>query len=63
MGYIQITTINADGVTTKDLSQLTDSERLDVELDLVLGATVKLLCTKCHAPIPSGQGRTTCQNH
>lgn len=63
MGFIKVTSINADGVTTKDLSELTDSERLDIELDLFLNAKVNLLCAVCLVPIASGTGKFTCEKH
>lgn len=63
MGFVSITSINADGVTTKDLSELTDSERLDIELDLFLNAKVTLLCVTCKTPIESGLGHCYCPRH
>lgn len=62
MGFIKITTISESGVTTKDLSELTKDERLDLELDILTNAKVTLLCNKCYKPIPVGTGNA-CDIH
>lgn len=62
MGFIKITEINADGVSTKDLSELTEAERLDLELDVYFNAPIKMLCTVCLKEIPSGTG-FQCETH
>lgn len=62
MGFVKITKITEDGVTTQDLSELSESERLDIELDLFTNAPMKMLCTVCRKPIPSGTG-FQCDTH
>lgn len=63
MGFIEIISMNEDGVTVKNLSELTESERLDLELDIVTGNVGGLLCVTCYKPIPSGMGHSYCEAH
>jgi hypothetical protein len=62
MGFVNITKLNADGVETVSISDLSDSERLEIELDLVLGALVEILCTVCDKPLKFGTG-LQCELH
>jgi hypothetical protein len=62
MGFVKITKIDADGVSTKDLSELNDSERLDLELDVYFNAPIQMLCTACGIEIPKGTG-FQCDKH
>jgi hypothetical protein len=67
MGFIQITTVSENGVTTKDLSELTADERLSLEVDVDLALNgleeVKLLCVVCLAPVQVGLGHCYCPRH
>lgn len=67
MGYIEIISLDNDGVTVKRLEELTADERLslEVEVDLVeLGFEESgLLCFECLKPIPSGLGHSYCDAH
>lgn len=62
MGFVKVTKITEDGVTTQDLSELSESERLDIELDLFTNAPMKMLCTVCRIEIPRGSG-FQCEKH
>lgn len=62
MGYLEIISFDADGVTVKRVEELTDAERLDIELDLVSGAPMSLVCFECYKPIPDGSG-SFCDSH
>lgn len=62
MGYLEIISFDSDGVTVKSVSELSESERLDIELDLVSGAPMTLVCFECYKPIPDGSG-SFCEKH
>ena len=67
MGFVTITTFDENGVTTKDLSELTFDERLSLEVDVDLATAglepVQLLCVVCLTAIPSGLGHCYCPRH
>lgn len=67
MSELEITSIDADGVSTKRVDELTEDERIALELDVDLALagmeSVQLLCVVCLRSIPSGQGHSFCPRH
>lgn len=67
MGYIEIISIDENGVSRKNLDELNFDERLSLEVDVDLAlnnfAEIKLLCVVCLVPIASGQGHCYCPRH
>lgn len=67
MGYIQIFTADENGAGWKDFDELTEDEKLSLEVDVDLATAgfeeIKLLCVVCLVPIASGQGHCYCPRH
>jgi hypothetical protein len=66
MGFIKITEITSEGVTTKDLSELTEGEHLDLELDTYFPPkeiVVYLFCSVCKVQFRAGNGYFQCEKH
>ena len=67
MGYIEIISIDDDGVSKKNFDELTEDEKLSLEVDVDLATAgfeeIKLLCVVCLVPIASGQGHCYCPRH
>jgi hypothetical protein len=67
MGFIEIITIDEDGVTKKNFDELTEDEKLSLEVDVDLALNgfekVQLLCVVCLVPIQSGLGHCYCDKH
>jgi hypothetical protein len=51
--------IDENGAGWVDFSEITQSEKLDLELGLLTNQ-MQMLCFKCHKPIPRGN---VCVNH
>jgi hypothetical protein len=56
MSTLEITTVNANGVTTLPLELVDASTKLDLEIAILTNAPMALNCYKCHTPIPNGIG-------
>lgn len=67
MGYIEIISIDENGVSKKNFDELTFDEKLSLEVDVDLALAgfeeIKLLCVVCLVPIASGQGHCYCPRH
>lgn len=65
MGYIKIISMDATGVSTRDLSELSKDELVDLELALMTRDPKDntLLCITCHKPFAGGVGSSYCENH
>lgn len=67
MGYIEIISIDENGVSKKMLDELNSDELLSLEVDVDLALNgfekVQLLCVVCLVPIASGQGHCYCPRH
>lgn len=61
MGYIEIFSIDENGAGWKNLNELSDSEKLDLELGILFD-DVKILCVNCLVEIPKGSG-SYCVKH
>jgi hypothetical protein len=57
---MEIFRLNENGAGWVSLENATNSELLDLELAILTKAEVKMLCFKCHTPIPKGN---VCVNH
>jgi hypothetical protein len=53
--------INNDGVNTKSFDELTNDEKIDLELAILVD-DVKMLCVNCLVEIPKGSG-FFCNSH
>jgi hypothetical protein len=66
MGYIEIISFDENGVTKKNLNELTFDEKLSLEVDVDLALAgfekTKLLCVNCLVEIPNGVG-FYCEKH
>lgn len=62
MGYLTFTEITADGVTTKDISEISIGDEIETLMALKAGAFT-LACVVCLVPIPSGMGHCYCEKH
>lgn len=53
------------GVSTRDLSELSKDELMDIELALITHDPQDntLLCITCHKPFPGGVGSSYCEKH
>ena len=67
MGFIEIFTADENGAGWKNLDELTQDEKLSLEVDVDLALAgfekVQLLCVECLAPIESGLGHCYCPRH
>lgn len=67
MGFIEIFTADENGAGWKNLDELTEDEKLSLEVDVDLALAgfeeVKLLCVVCLVPIQSGLGHCYCEKH
>lgn len=61
MGYIEIFEMNENGAGWKNLNEVSDDVKLEIELG-ILTNDVKILCVNCLVEIPSGSGNY-CKNH
>jgi hypothetical protein len=57
---MEIFRLNENGAGWVSLENATNGELLDLELAILTKAEVKMLCFKCHTPIPKGN---VCVNH
>ena len=62
MGYIKNFVMDNQGAGWKTFDELTDDEKLDLELALLDSNNVQVACVICFKPIPSGIGNT-CEPH
>ena len=67
MNELEVTSIDADGVSTRRIDELSEDERLSLEVDVDLALNgfeeVRLLCVVCLVPVASGQGHSFCPRH
>ena len=67
MGFVEIISFDENGVTKKNLNELSFDERLSLEVDVDLALAglekTQLLCVTCYKPIPSGLGHSYCETH
>ena len=62
MGYIKNFVMDNQGAGWKSFDELTNDEKLDLELALLDSNSVQVACVICFKPIPSGTGNT-CEPH
>lgn len=62
MGYLQFIDLNADGVTVKDVSEISIGDEIETLMALEQKAYT-LACVTCFKPIPSGMGHSYCATH
>ena len=62
MGYLTFTDITADGVTTKDISEISIGDEIETLMALEAGAFT-LACVVCLTPVQSGLGHSFCPRH
>ena len=62
MGYIKIFEMDENGAGWKDLDQINDDEKNDLELALLDSNAIQVACVICFKVIPSGTGNT-CETH
>jgi hypothetical protein len=60
MGYLEFTEITADGVTTKDISEISIGDEIEILFAL---PQATLACVVCLAPVQSGLGHSYCPRH
>jgi hypothetical protein len=60
MGYLEFTEITADGVTTKDISEISIGDEIEILFAL---PQATLACFVCLAPVQSGLGHSFCPRH
>ena len=60
MGYLEFTEITADGVTTKDISEISIGDEIETLFAL---PQATLACVVCLAPVQSGLGHSYCPRH
>ena len=68
MGYIEIISLDDDGVTIKNFDELTTDEKIEIDVEVSLQSAglakrTGLLCFTCLVPIPSGMGHSFCEQH
>ena len=62
MGYLEMITINEDGVTRTPVSEISIGDEIETIMALEQGAYT-LCCVDCFKPIPSGMGHSYCETH
>lgn len=62
MGYIKNFVMDNQGAGWKTFDELTENEKLDLELALLDSSSVQVACVICFKPIPSGTGNA-CEPH
>lgn len=62
---IQIISMNKDGVTTRNIEELSKDELIDIELAIMTSDPNDntLLCIKCHKPFQGGVRSSYCETH
>lgn len=60
MGYIEIFEMNNEGAGWVSLENASVETKIDLEWAIINKAEMKMLCFKCHTPIPKGN---VCFNH
>lgn len=63
MGYIETFIMDNQGAGWKNLDELTDDEKLELELALLDSNNVQLACVTCFKPIQGGTGSSYCEQH
>jgi hypothetical protein len=62
MGYLTFTEITPEGVTTKDISEISIGDEVETLMALDARAFT-LACVVCLAPVQSGLGHSYCPTH
>ena len=62
MGYLNFIEITPEGVTTKDVSEISIGDEIETLMALEQKAYT-LCCVECFIPIPSGMGHCYCEKH
>lgn len=62
MGYLTFTDITPEGVTTKDISEISIGDEIETLMALDAKAFT-LACVVCLAPVQSGLGHSFCPRH
>ena len=62
MGYLKMIELNENGVTTKDISEISIGDEIEILMALQAGE-YSLACVDCFKPIPSGMGHSYCEAH
>jgi hypothetical protein len=62
MGYVEFIEIEQDGVTIKDISEISVGDEVETFMGLSSG-NFKLVCVVCFAPVEVGLGHSYCNKH
>jgi hypothetical protein len=62
MGYLTFTEITPEGVTTKDISEISIGDEIETLMALDTRAFT-LACVVCLTPVQSGLGHSFCPRH
>lgn len=62
MGYLNFIELNENGVTTKDISEISIGDEIETLMALEQ-KSYTLACVSCFKPIPSGMGHSYCETH
>jgi len=62
MGYLTFTEITPEGVTTKDVSEISIGDEIETLMALEAG-NFSLACVVCLTPVQSGLGHSYCPKH
>lgn len=62
MGYLTFTEITPEGVTTKDVSEISIGDEIETLMALEAKAFT-LACVVCLTPVQSGLGHSYCPRH
>lgn len=62
MGYLEMISINEDGVTVTPVSEISIGDEIETLMALEQGAYT-LACVVCFTPVQSGLGHSYCPRH
>ena len=62
MGYLKMIELNENGVTTKDVSEISIGDEIETLMALEQKAYT-IACVVCFTPVQSGLGHSYCPRH